>query len=124
MPLEMKRRVCLCPASAGGKLVWLHKKYGADSISVHSVCGKPESYWVHRCETCEQLFIKDFKSVWCARSMTCWDCGQDNEPCYHDGCSWYPDKTLGQWIPPQLPKPRIFTSNELDSILGDLKFDL
>jgi hypothetical protein len=112
MPLEFRKQVCSCVVA--GRHV--RKDSMQSLISVCNKCKKPESYYLHRCGICENLFLHDFRAVWCVREPKCWDCTTENpEPCDgHQYCEywWTPD----QYIPPVLPKPKVYTAEELANV--------
>lgn len=112
MPAEFKRMVCSC-RDRQSRLV---RKDNMESLlSVCSSCKKPESYYLYRCTMCESLFIHDFRAVFCYQDPCCWNCVTPADACDgHNYCEYYwrPD----QWIAPVLPKPRVFTAEELADV--------
>lgn len=114
MPLEFRSQVCKCPAV--GKT---DSKTYNHVIGICGTCKKPESYYLWRCVSCENLFLRDFVSQFCVREPKCWDCSLDNpSDCsdkYHGYCEYYHPRN--EWVAPVLPKPRVFTAEELAGVL-------
>lgn len=111
MPLEFRQQVCSCEVQ--GYIT--HDKYPG-MLATCTNCKKPESYYLFRCVSCESLFIHDFRAFFCWREPRCWDCINENPiPCDgHMYCEYY--WGTSQWIPPILPKPQVFTQEELDNV--------
>lgn len=111
MPPEFRRMVCKCEQRG---YITTDKHPGI--INTCTSCKKPESYYLYRCADCENLFIHDFRAPFCYNEPRCWDCvTKDPRPCSgHNYCEYY--WTPKQWVSPVLPKPKVFSEEELASV--------
>ena len=115
MPLEFRKQVCQCTGRDDQEgYLWIFDDRG--TIKVCTACNKPESYYLHRCVSCENLFLHDFDAAFCYKAPKCWDCINEDPDCCegHNYCISF--LLRKDWIPPVLPKPKTFTEEELAGV--------
>lgn len=114
MPVNFRNRLCTCIGRTG--YVTKKRDDHGSIISVCDACGKPESYYMFRCASCENLFIHDFRAYFCYKQPICWTCINENpvQCSNHNYCQpfWSPEN----WVAPVLPEPRVFTKEELADV--------
>lgn len=120
MTPEIRAQVCTCQYT--GKPMWLPADTDGTGyeLCVCSKCRKPESFHIHGCNVCDEIFVKDFYAWFCYENPICWDCVQEEEePCNHlKSVCKQPNRK--SWVAPILPKPTVYSKQDLDDFMLEL----
>lgn len=111
IPEWMKSHICLCKEFVAFDLR-TGKKY-----PTCKECGGMMHYLIHRCTSCETIFLKCFLHPdYCPSPscVKCWDCVQTSGPCTID-FHQRPRPWDSEVSPPMFKSPRKFTKEELDN---------
>lgn len=124
MPLSLRQLVCTCETVDVTKWKWydiLTWHPGLPNTDYHILvcnsCRKPDSYNLHKCIDCGEVFLKDFYATFCYDMPRCWNCTHE----FPTGCSNVVGTCIevdrNKWVPSVLPKPKVYADGELDAFL-------
>lgn len=125
MPLYIRQLVCTCQTIDITKWKWYDFRTwepGMPNTDYHILicnsCRKPESYNLHKCTECEEIFIKDFYSSFCYEEPLCWNCTQDFPYRCRSALGTCIAVESVCWVAPVLPKPKVYAPGELEDFLN------
>lgn len=127
MTPAIKSQVCVCLTIDITQWKWrnfVKWEKGMANTDYHillcNVCRKPDSFNLHRCIDCGEIFVKDFYATFCYDMPRCWDCTQEFPTgCYNlSGTCIEADQS--KWVAPMLPKPKIFAADDLNDFASSL----
>lgn len=115
VPQRLKRYICLCERDGLYLPNGIRPTEKSGQYWVCATCEKLPIYHYYICMTCEEPFILDFRHPkFCTLDPLCWDCIKSTGPICN--CVLPKVKELLGESPPYLPRPKQFTSEELESV--------